>query len=35
MIEVRKMKVNLKSIIIIFLVDLLGSGLGTFGVMSL
>ena len=35
MIEVRKMKVNLKNIIIIFLVALLGSGLGTFGVMSL
>ena len=29
------MKVNLKNIIIIFLVALLGSGLGTFGVMSL
>ena len=29
------MKVNIKSIIIIFLVALLGSGLGTFGVMSM
>ena len=33
-VEVRKMKINIKSILIIFLVALLGSGLGTYGVMS-
>lgn len=32
--EVRKMKVNVKTVLIIFLVALLGSGLGTFGVLS-
>lgn len=32
--EVRNMKVNIKTVLIIFLVALLGSGLGTFGVLS-